>query len=73
MNGFKSLFGYPVIFKQDKTLKAIKEAKKAIAEAKKIKCICSSFVIQYEGSCGCDRGIELRRAETELYNIINNI
>ena len=51
----------------------IREAKKAIAQAKKIKCVCSSFVLQYEGECGCARGVALGEAEANLRNIIKDI
>ena len=54
-------------------LSAIRRAKRELAEAKDIKCVCSGFCIQYEGGCQCERGKKIRKAEAELHNLVKQI
>jgi hypothetical protein len=56
-----------------KLLDEIRYAKKKLVEAKQLKCVCSGFYIQYEGQCDCERGKRIRNAESDLWNIINEI
>jgi hypothetical protein len=51
----------------------IKKAKKELEEARAVPCLCSGFVLQYEGSCQCDHGKAVRAAEAKLQNIINKV
>ena len=55
------------------TISEIKQAKGKLAAAKAMKCVCSGFCLQYEGSCQCERGKEIAAAERLLYNIIEKI
>ena len=60
--------------KDKETLKLIINARDSIIEAKRnIKCTCSGFVLQYEGSCGCGSRDEVIKAENSFWDLINNI
>lgn len=50
---------------------AVKDARDALHEAIKIRCTCSGFVIQYEGSCVCARGKVMSAAENNLTQAID--
>ncbi len=54
-------------------LNAIRVAKDKVRVAKKERCSCSGFVLQYEGSCQCGVGSRIRAAQTELNNLVERI
>ena len=53
-------------------LNAIREARNNLEDAKRIRCTCSSFVIQYEG-CGCERFKKVLQCENKFWLLINSI
>lgn len=55
-----------------KTVDIIIELRDAISEAHKIKCTCSSFVLQVQG-CGCDRSKQVENAKFKFWDFINNL
>ncbi len=54
-------------------LDEIRQAKKELTEANELKCVCSGFCLQYEGSCQCERGRKIRATEAKIHNLINKI
>lgn len=57
-----------------KTLADIREAYEAVQKTKKdIKCTCSGFTLQYEGSCQCGSKDEYYRAERHFWSVIGKL
>lgn len=54
-------------------LDEIRRAKDALNKAEQLKCICSSFTLQYDGGCECNRGEKIVEAEKRLQCLINKI
>lgn len=51
-------------------LERIVVAREALQDARKMKCTCSSFQLQYEG-CYCDKGVTVGKAKIELQSLID--
>ena len=51
----------------------ISKAKQEIIKAEDAKCICSGFVLQYEGSCQCEARFALSRAKSSFWDSIDKI
>jgi hypothetical protein len=51
----------------------IKKAHADLDAARELPCTCTGFVLQYEGSCQCDRGRMVANAEATLYNLTREI
>ncbi len=43
----------------------------SLRQAEKQECTCSSFVLQYEGGCQCDRGRLINSLNDRLWNLID--
>lgn len=50
---------------------SVRDARNALRDARKERCTCSGFVIQYEGSCQCGRGKAVSAAESKLTQAID--
>jgi hypothetical protein len=51
-------------------LEGIREAMRVLRDAKAMRCICSGFVIQYEGGCCCARGRAINPAKANLERLL---
>jgi len=54
-------------------LYAIRDARDALFDASNEKCTCSSFVLQYEGGCQCERGKKIAACEYAMWRMIESI
>lgn len=55
---------------EERILKKIIDAENALNKAKKLRCKCSGFVLQHEGTCQCNRGKMITIAQTRLIDAI---
>ena len=55
------------------TLLKIRDLRDKLREAEKTKCICSSFVLQYEGSCYCEAYTIKAIAKQNFWRVINQL
>ena len=51
-------------------LKRIVIARESLQDAKKMKCTCGIFLLQYKGCC-CNKGNSIKKAKIELQTLIN--
>jgi hypothetical protein len=54
-------------------LDRLARAEKAIEEAGKIRCVCSGFYLQYEGSCSCVRSHALAASNREWVEVVREL
>ena len=54
-------------------LDSIKSARDAIYKAREVKCVCSGFILQYEGGCQCEAGDGVKEAEDAFWVIIRGL
>jgi hypothetical protein len=54
-------------------LDKLARAELAVAEARKVRCVCSGFCLQYEGSCSCVRSQALAAANRERDSVIQEL
>lgn len=65
--------GQAVLSNSTDLLCAIRIAKGKVIEAKKGRCACDGFTLQYAGSCQCGFRSRIRSAESELSNLVERI
>ena len=41
--------------------------------ARALRCTCSSFALQYEGGCHCERGRNIAKAQKEIEAVLDKI
>jgi len=55
---------------EQETFPDIRAAMRALQDAKALRCICTGFVIQYEGGCCCAHGKAVKLAKDNLKQLL---
>lgn len=56
-----------------KAIQEIITARDKLDDAHTIQCTCSSFALQYNGSCGCGKYIAIAEANSNFWKIIKEL